>query len=331
MARILITGGTGFIGAHLAAACIDAGDEVHLLVRPGSRRDRLRELTGPYVLHELDMSRDGRLRWLLDYVPPDILYHLAVTPRRRGTPDLADVKAGIDEDLQFLISLLGAAATSRKPPSVMVRTGSLAEYGLAPLPYSESAREDPVTAYGAGLVAATRYIAAVQPRLPFPVITARLALVYGAGQSEDYLVPSLIARCLAGKPTLIRRPDDRRDLMHVSDAVDALRTMAHSSLEGGTILNVATGVAPTMREVARLIVRETCADPDLVTFGEKLPPSGACDLRGAPDRMLKQVGWRTRVQLAEGIARTVPWYRAHQANISRAASARPIMEDHAYG
>lgn len=337
MSRILITGGTGFIGSHLAAACLDAGDEVHLLVRPGSSGHRLRRLTGRLVRHEVDMSADGNLRRVLNDVQPEVLYHLAVTPRRRETPDLADVRAGIEEDLNLLIALLSAAACSCRPPSVMVRAGSLAEYGLAPLPYRESVREQPVTAYGAGLVAGTHYVTAVRARLPFPVVTARLALVYGPTQCSDFLVPRLIERCLAGQQTLVKRPADRRDLMYVSDAVDALRMIARSNLKGGTILNVATGIAPSMRHVARLVVRKTGVDSGLVTFGEDFEPSGVPDLRGATYEMLQRTGWRARVLIAEGIARTVAWYRAQRPDFEpvlhtrRAELLRPVAEGHSNG
>ena len=87
----------------------------------------------------------------------------------------------------------------------MIRAGSLAEYGLAPLPTREEAREEPVTVYGASLVAATHFVGALQSRLPFSVATARLALVYGPSQSIDYLVPLLITRCLAGKNSIVNR------------------------------------------------------------------------------------------------------------------------------
>ena len=89
-----------------------------------------------------------------------------------------------------------------------------------------------MTAYGAGVVAATHLTAALQPRLPFRISTARLALVYGPAQSTDYLIPYLIQRCLDGLPSVVRRPDDRRDLIHVDDVVDGLLRLAEVELPG---------------------------------------------------------------------------------------------------
>jgi UDP-glucose 4-epimerase len=308
MSRILITGGAGFVGSHLAEACAKAEHQVHVFVRPGSSDERLRDFAERVAIHRIDLRADADVRQCLAEISPDIIYHLAASPRRVPDNALADARGYIDEDLACLISLLGAAGSLRHPPAKFIRAGSLAEYGDAPQPYREEMREAPVTAYGAGMVAATHYVGALQRRLPFPVSTARLGLVYGPAQSTEYLLPLLVKQCLAGEHTAIRRPRDRRDLVFVGDAVMALIRMATAQLRPAEILNICTGVAPTMREIAGLVLDATGADAGLIEFGDG-PVSGAADLRGAPERAVALIGWRARVSLPEGIARTVAWYR----------------------
>ena len=200
---------------------------------------------------------------------------------------------------------------------------------MAPLPYREEAREEPVTAYGASLVAATHFVGALQPRLPFTVATARLALVYGPSQSIDYLVPLLITRCLAGKDSIINRPEDRRDFIFVDDAVAALLCVAAAPLLGHTVINISSGAAPTMREVAQLVVEQTGARPDLIEFSNGSPPTGVTDLRGSPERARALLGWRSRIALAEGLKRTVSWYRdrAFQKGMPETAKAASLARE----
>src|SRR3546814_11080573 len=80
-------------------------------------------------------------------------------------------------------------AEQDRPPRAVVRTGSIAEYGTGPLPYREDQHEEPETPYAVTHVIGTEQLRRLASILPFPVVTVRLALVYGPGQSEDFLIP----------------------------------------------------------------------------------------------------------------------------------------------
>ena len=269
-----------------------------------------------------DLRSERELGKCLSDVGADVIFHLAASPRRPQRPNLADAKEYVREDLDCLVVLLAAAAGIRNPPNCLIRTGSLAEYGSAPVPHGEDVRELPVTAYGAGLVAQTHFVNALQPRLPFCVATARLALVYGPSQSTDYLLPSLITRCLAGEHSIVRRPTDRRDLVFVEDVVSALLLMAAVPLPGAAVINISSGVAPTMREVAEHVIEQTGAESGLVEYADDSSPSGPVDLRPSPERARRLLGWQAGTTLGEGLERTVNWYR------DRIYSARKIMPKH---
>lgn len=305
MARTLITGGAGFIGSHLVRACLQRGDDVTVLVRAGSDLGRIAHELGQVSLQHVDLMDRGEVKEVMAEARPQVILHLAVRTRFQTAPDLSDLTVA-NEDHQGFLNLLSSAVTAPSPPDVFVRAGTLAEYGPIETPYRESDLPRPAGTYGLNALMGTQVLQALQARLPFAAATARIALTYGEGQSEDFLVPHLIARCLEGQPADIRNPEDTRDLIYVGDVVDALLRMADGpDAVAGQVINVARGVAPSMREVAQVIAGAVGADPTLLRFGTQIgvTPRLLADATLAEDLL----GWRAKTTLKDGIAQTVRW------------------------
>lgn len=300
---VLITGGAGFIGSKLAAAHAAAGDDVHIVVRPRGRIGSSR-LTPGAIVARMHLDDVEALSTHLLKARPTIIYHLASdTGRGIGNAHALDAHP-LTGDLHNFLALVTAAQAA--PPRVLVRAGSLAEYGNGVTPSRESQREQPLSAYTTAMVAGAHYAALLQPTLPFAIFTARLALIYGEGQSDSFLIPRLVQQCLAGTPCEVRHPSRRRDLMHVDDAVEGLRALARSDLPGGSIVNLCTGIAPTMRDVAGRISDLVGSDPTLITYGEDAESeTGITNVLGAPDLAHALLGWSARIALDDGLARTV--------------------------
>jgi nucleoside-diphosphate-sugar epimerase len=306
--RVLITGGAGFIGSHLVSRHVERGHQVHVVIRRGTvLPDSLRERN--VVVHDFPLNDGEAFGRCLHLTQAEQIFHLAARTRWLPKADLSDAQGSVCDDLAIFLKLLSAASAADRPPRIFVRTGTLAEYGSSPTPRRETMREKPINAYTASMAAAAHYAEMLQSRLPFPVITARLALTYGPGQSEDFLIPQMIRNCLSGKATNIRNPDARRDLLYVGDAVDALCLIGQArGLKGGPI-NIATGRSPTMRRTAKAILRATGADPSLVTFEGAGPSDALMDMRASSALARKLIGWQAETALEDGIARTVAWYR----------------------
>lgn len=303
--RVLITGGAGFIGSHLVRRLLDRGDEVHALVRPETSLHRLVDTTGALRIHTMRLADDEALATCLAEAAPEQVYHLAAETRLTARADFSGATLSVREDLWNLITLLAALSKLPRPPAVFVRAGSIAEYGSAPVPYHEDQKEQPETPYGAGLAAGTMYLHVLESVLPFPAATARLALVFGPGQSESFLIPALIRACIDGKPFHVSRPSDRRDLIYIDDVIEALLLLADSPQPGCHAINIATGVAPTMREVAGQIIDATGADPALVEFGDQATGPGISELLASPERAHRLLDWSATTSLSEGIRQTV--------------------------
>lgn len=256
-------------------------------------------------MHRLELADRSALDACFAAVVPIDVFHLGVATRLDVQPGLEDGVESVG-DLGNMMTLLAAATSARQPPRMFLRSGSIAEYGPAAAAAVEGQREAPKTPYAASLAAGTHYLQMLQPRLPFRGVTARLALVYGAGQSQAFFIPQTIDRLEKGQTVTLRRPDDRRDLIHVDDAIDGLLALADGSQLRGVAINIATGVAPTMHEVARMIARAMHADPRLVQIAADAAAGTQTTLVASPALAGAQIGWRARTPIAEGLRQLVP-------------------------
>ncbi|WP_395327359.1 NAD(P)-dependent oxidoreductase [Novosphingobium sp. BL-8H] len=315
----LVTGAAGFIGSHLSARLLAEGDEVHVFLRPTSSLARLSTVADNLVIHRLDLSDKAAVQEHVAAILPDRVFHLAAETRLSTELSCTNAREAIGLYVDPAVNLVEALAHVPDPPSVVIRAGTIAEYGRVALPYSEAGRASPLTPYGMGMLAATNCLGMLAPALPFPVITARLALCYGPRQSCQFLVPALIDAVLSQHPITVERPDDRRDLLYVSDAVTALMRIAESAPNDCTIVNVSSGMAPTMREVARRIVDLADCDPALVSMRRPLPGERPVELRCAAELARVRFGWERQVGLEEGLRQTIA---AEQRMRSMAGSAR---------
>jgi nucleoside-diphosphate-sugar epimerase len=311
--RVLITGAAGFVGSHLARHCVGKGDDVHVLIRPATDPARLGDILPAIRVHRLAIGDRTALGACLDDARPTHIFHLAYGTARRHDRSLASAEASV-ADLADLLTLVELAVAAAEPPRCFLRTGSIAEYGEIATPFHEDQREQPTTGYAAAIVAGTHYADAVAPSLPFPIVTARLALVYGAGQAEDFLVPGLVSACLARRSFTIRRPLDRRDLIHVDDAVEALCGLADARMTGSQIVNIGSGdtigVGELAERIAGLVGTET-------SFINRMAQVDPVTLGLSTDRMKALTGWSPRVGLDEGLGALIGDMR--RARVSEAA------------
>ena len=141
-------------------------------------------------------------------------------------------------------------------------------------------------------------------------MTLRPALIYGPGQSTDFLIPALIESLLADRAFPLSEGRQRRDLLHIDDLVTAMLAASTTDGLGGEVINVATGIARQIRTVARAIGR-MLGRSHLLEFGE-LPerPNDIMDLRGDASKAGRLLGWRPIIPLAHGLAETIEWHRA---------------------
>lgn len=280
-----------------------------MLLRPDSAQWRLEDIGGVRRWTG-DLHDRAALEVCLKGARPDRIIHCAGVSSARHMPGWTPIREAYRVNVDGLINLVDAACASGSPIRRLVRLGGLEEYGSGPSPFVETQREIPRSAYSASQVAGTHLLEALQPTLPFETVTLRPTLIYGPGQSTDFMIPALINALLAERPFPLSAGRQRRDMLHIDDLVTAILAASTADNAGGEVINIATGKAPMVRTIARTIGR-MMGRSHLLGFGQ-LPdrPNDIADLRGDASKAERLLGWRPTISLARGLAQTIAWHRS---------------------
>jgi UDP-N-acetylglucosamine/UDP-N-acetyl-alpha-D-glucosaminouronate 4-epimerase len=311
MAKVLVTGGAGFIGSNLVRALHKRGDDVRVL-------DNFS--TGFRVnLEGLDLEIvEGELR-SYERVhnavrSTEIVYHLGAlgsVPRSVQDP-LTSNAVNVEGTMNVLL-----AARDEQVRRV-VFASSTSVYGTnPPLPTREDERLDPISPYGVGKLAAERYCGAfTQVYEAFETVVLRYFNVYGPRQSpfSQYaaVIPLFIAAIAAGEPvTIYADGEQSRDFTYVDDAVAATIAAGEATGASGRAFNVAGGKPTKVNEVAETIGRLLGKPVE-----RELAPPRAGEIRDsyADVTAAREVlGYDPKIGLEEGLRRTIEFLGARKS------------------
>ena len=249
--RFFLTGGTGFIGACLARQLVEAGAEVHLLVRESADRARLKDIDGKLTFHVGDLT-GAQLESIVKAVQPTVIYHLAV---HGDYPFQTDADETIRTNVFGTWNLLKACASIDY--KVFVNAGSSSEYGSKPHAMRETDVLEPNSYYAVAKSAQTlvcRHTARIEQR---PINTFRLFSVYGPYEEPTRLVPTVVRHCLEGRALEMVSPGTARDFVYVDDVVDAFLRIEKLGSLCGEVLNIGTGLQSTVKDIVDAAVAAT--------------------------------------------------------------------------
>ncbi len=298
MKNVILTGARGFIGSHCIDALLERGFNVHAV----SARGRRNSFQEGVEWHHADLHNAEQVLRLIATVKPDYLLHLAW-----------DVTHGVYwsslENLRWVkssLSLLQAFIDGGGKRVVMV--GSCAEYNwnygyctenLTPL--------QPETLYGVCKDALHRVAAAAAAEAKISLAWARLFFIYGPGEQADRLVPAVIKPLLRGEKALCTHGEQVRDYIYVKDAAAALTALLASEAEGA--VNIASGQPVALKNLINCAA-ELAGRPELVRLGAiAAAPDDQPLLLANTSRLHREVGFRPRYSLREGLAETVKWWQ----------------------
>jgi nucleoside-diphosphate-sugar epimerase len=291
MTRVLVTGASGFIGAHCLRRLALEDCEIHAVNR-GGRGDAAAGVTW----HAADLRDLAQLVPLIAKILPTHLLHGAWI----ATPGLYSHSS---ENIAWLQSTIAIADAFGAHGGVrFVGIGSSAEYDPADRPCIEDETPiRPATIYGKCKAACWLAVQAAAQRHGFSAAWGRLFLPYGPGDPPQRLIPSVLGALRAGKPVSATHGRQQRDFIDAPDAADLLIRLLLSQEDGA--FNVGTGRATTIRSVVEYLAAR-CGRPDLPQFGAIALAPGepavlVADMRKVRDRL----AWAPQTELHDGLDR----------------------------
>lgn len=299
---ILITGGAGFIGSHLAATFVPDND-VHILdaLTTGVRSNVPEKAT--FIDGDL-RDNDTLSRVMADV---DLVFHEAALVSVQQS--IEDPQTSHDINAKATLSLLEAA---RNQDARVVLASSAAIYGHPEVvPIAETDPKEPTSPYGLDKLAVDHYARLYGDLYDLETVALRYFNAYGPGQvAGDYsgVISIFIDQALSGNDITIHGEGDQtRDFVYIDDIAQAnLRASTTNAV--GKAYNIGTGSSVTIRELAELIQDITDTSSDIVHTESR---SGDIEHSEADiSQAQKRLNYEPTVSLRDGLKQTIDWYRS---------------------
>lgn len=296
--KVLITGGAGFIGSHLADRLLARGDVVLVIDNYATgRRDNLPESARGLTIIEGDIALTGLVDRTVGEFGPEVVVHAA-----------ASYKDPNDWARDALTNVVGSANVARASLSAGIRRLVYLQTALC---YGLHPAEQPITlthpiipggsSYAISKTAGEHYIALSG----VDYVSFRLANAYGPRNLSGPL-PTFFSRLSSGKPCFVM--DTRRDFVYVSDLVDVLLKAIDGSGRRGAY-HVSSGSDHSIQELFEATVRALGIELGEPVEVRARSADDAFTILLDPSETNRDFEWRTTVPLDEGVARAIDYYR----------------------
>jgi UDP-glucose 4-epimerase len=318
VARVLVTGGAGFIGSHVADRFLAADDQVVIVDNLSSgKRDNVPRGA---EFHALDIGSPETARLVRDGAF-DIVAHLAaqIDVRRSVEDPVFDARVNVLGTLN-LAEAVRASPTARRTRLVFASTGGALYGDFVTPPSPELSPKDPDAPYGIAKLSVEHYLAYYGRVHGLNTVVLRFGNVYGPRQDphgEAGVVAIFCRRLLDGQPlTVYGDGRQTRDYIYVGDVASAFMTAAIAPLAPPGRLdvrafNIGTGVETSVIELAEML-RRAAGSSATIHFAPKRPGELARSVL-APEKAAEQLGWTAVTPLERGLAQTYAWFAARRA------------------
>lgn len=283
--KVVITGDTGFIGRNMRSYLEKLGIDV---VGYSRRRGQ-------------DLINIDQFDAFIEQEAPDIIYHFAAEakPRESVFKPVETIETNIKTTLNVL-------EVSRKYDIPVVYLSTCEVYGDSKIPITEDFPLNPTNPYAASKVAGDRICYAYYRSYGLDVKIVRIFNPYGPYMQLNKVIPTFYKQAIHNKPiTIYGDGTDTRDYTYIDDIVRGL--WLGKDLPAGEAINLATGKATTTLRIAE-IIKELIGSSSEIVFTEYPKKfEGIRHQVGSYEKAKKLLGWEPKVDLIEGIKRTISW------------------------
>jgi len=295
MIKILIVGGTGFIGYHLANRAIKKGWKVYSIStkKPSKKRFLSKVI---YIICDITKKKDLRKKIKIQF---DYIVNLG------GYVNHSDYSRTLKSHYYGCKNLVELFIDN--PPKKFVQIGSSSEYGNAKSPHTEKTICKPLSIYGKAKLLSTKYLLQMLKKKDFPVVILRLYQAYGPKQDANRIIPQAITSFLENINFDTTEGKQLRDFIYIDDVIRAIINSLLIKKSKGKIINIGTGQPRKIRDVIMKIFK-------IIKKGK--PNLGQIKMR--KDETLKiypsikkantLINWSPKISFIDGLNKTIKSY-----------------------
>ena len=295
--KILITGGTGFIGYHLAKKCLKLNWSVtSLSTKNPTKIRKLKKIK--YLISDISKKSDLKKIININY---DYVVNLAgYVDHSRKKKTLYSHYNGCRNISEIFL---------RKKIKKFIQIGSSIEYGRNLSPQKENLNNTKTfSIYGKAKLMSTNYLLSLYKKYSFPVSVLRLYLVYGPYQDRNRVIPIVIDNALKSKEFDCSLGTQFRDFVYIDDVVNGIIKSLKTKKNNGQIINLGSGKPIMIKDVILKICK---------IIGSGKPQFGRIKFRKDEIKNLypsivkakKILNWRPKVKINFGLKKTINFYK----------------------
>lgn len=299
MKNILIIGGTGFIGYHLAKKCLKKNFKVTSISKNQPKKIRFLKKV-KYIICDINNKK------ILKKIDNNFDYVVNLggyVDHKNKQETYRSHYLGLKKLTKIFI---------KKKIKKFIQIGSSMEYGRVKSPQKENFNCYPESIYAISKFLSTKHLITLYKKKKFPAVILRLYQVYGPNQDKNRLIPIIIDSCKNNKSFPCSSGVQLRDFLFVDDLIDAILRCLDKKVEG-KIINIGSGKIIQIKKIINQIV-------DFYKAGK--PLFGSIKLRN--EEMLrvyqsllsarKFLGWKSKVSFGKGILKTINFYNKNKVN-----------------
>ena len=307
--RVLVTGGSGFIGSHLVHRLLAEGAQVSVIVRYGSvmKNERLRDCWNDIRVIEADLRNRGALEAGLREFPPEVVLHLAAY--NHVGQSFTQVEECFDVNAKGTANLLDTYVDAEK--FIYMSTSEV--YGhQTDVPFIETMCPEPISPYAITKYAGELYCHMKQ-RIggEQSVVVLRPFNTFGPYQSAKAVIPELIVDCLRGETIQTTEGEQTREFNYVDNIVDGLVLAASHPGRLDGVMNLASGEEVAIRDLVTKIAEMTDTRSKIEIGALPYRPTEIWRMYADSTRAWEVICWKPKVTLENGLKRTIEWFREY--------------------
>lgn len=300
--RVLVTGATGFLGAHVVRSFLERGWAVAAARRAASDPWRLARLVDAHAnLFDavLDLLEPHSIADALNQSRPQVIVHCAaygVDHRQQ------DAMLAIASNVTGSVKLVEAAVEAGV--SRLIHIGSCYEYGDHPHPVGEEAALRPQSTYGASKAAATLMTLARANLLELPLVVLRPFGIYGPLEGGHKFVPMVMRACLRNEALALTPGEQVRDYVYVGDVASCCADLAHGDIfPAGEVFNLGSGQGMTLRAFGESIAEVAGQGTSMLQWGKRpYRRDEIMHLVAKTAKTRRLLGWKPATSLRHGLS-----------------------------